>query len=247
MEAKVVCTCTDTYGAYNRYWDYVNFDFTYLADNTKQDFDVKGLKYNKQLVRDTFNFQGEVSKKHYWNSFGNRDIIWFYAHLRMLYFYHHNRNYDYYWFFDDDVTIGNWDLFFDSFKDNTSDFFSYYVFKNTDVGTQHKIPYLDKNTTSQHMWFERFPGDGDKLPEDVKLKFGSFFPIVRLSNPALAVLHKYLMEGVYGYSEGFVPSILNHHGFTLDTIFDNTSKSKHFDDSIVDVKHKHTKINWSWI
>ena len=247
MDAKIVCTCTDTYGAYSHYWDKVNFDFTYLADNTKQDFNVNGLKYNKQLVRDTFNFEGEVSKTHYWNSYGNRDIIWFYAHLRMLYFYHHNRDFNYYWFFDDDVTMGNWDLFFNSFKDNDADFFSYYVFKNTNIGTQHKIPYIDSNTTSQHMWFERFPGDGDKLPDYVTDKFGSFFPIVRLSNQALKLLYGLLIDGVYGYSEGFVPTMLNYHEMKLDTIFDNTSTSKHFDDNIVDVKHKHSKINWSWI
>ena len=247
MEAKIVCTCADSYNAYMSHWNKVSFDFSYLADITKQDFNISGIKYNKQLIRDTFNFTGEVSKAHYWNSFGNRDIIWFYAHLRMLYYYHFNREFDYYWFFYDDVTIDNWDVFFNSFKNNDADFFSYYVFKNTDTETQNKIPCIDKNTTSQHMWFERFPGDGDKLPDYVTEKFGSFFPIVRLSNPALKLLHELLFDGIYGYSEGFVPTILNYPGFKLDTIFDNTSKSKYFDDDIVNVKHKHSKIHWSWI
>ena len=56
MEAKIVCTCADSYNAYMSHWNKVSFDFSYLADITKQDFNISGIKYNKQLIRDTFNF-----------------------------------------------------------------------------------------------------------------------------------------------------------------------------------------------
>ena len=246
MHNKVVCTYKPTFNSYNSYWKKTGIDFTYLTDNTKQKLDV-GLTYTEQDLRDTFNFTDEVSKTHYWNSFGNRNIVWFYAHFRMMYYYLKYPNYPYYWFFDDDVTIKDWDLFFNAFENNKSDFISYYCFKEESVTSQLNTPNIDNTTTSGNSWFMRFPGDGDKLPDDFTEKFGSFFPIVRLSNSALKLLHELLFDGIYGYSEGFVPTILNYHGFKLDTIFDNTSKGKYFDNDKVQVKHKHIKINWEWL
>ena len=49
MEAKIVCTCADSYNAYMSHWNKVSFDFSYLADITKQDFNISRIKYNKQL------------------------------------------------------------------------------------------------------------------------------------------------------------------------------------------------------
>jgi len=246
MNKNVVCTHHGTFKSYDNYWSNAGLNFDYLTDVTYQPLNV-GLQYTEQDIRNTFKFEGSVSKKHYWNSYGNRNIIWFYAHLRMVYYYINNKNYNYYWFFDDDVTIDNFDTFFKSFETNRSDFISYYCFKEPSVKSQLNIPVIDYNTTSGPTWFERFPGVGDILFPDTTEYFGSFFPIVRLSNNALAKLTQLLKEGIYGYSEGFVPTVLNYFGMTLDTIFNSDSQSNYFNDELVKVKHKHGKINWEWI
>jgi len=44
-----------------------------------------------------------------------------------------------------------------------------------------------------------------------------------------------------------VPTILNRDGFKLDTIFNNQSKSDHFDINKINIKHKNIQVNWSWI
>jgi hypothetical protein len=165
----------------------------------------------------------------------------------MLNYYIQNPNYDYYWFFDDDVKVGNWDLFFEGTDKDDSDFLGYIVFKDSNVITQEKIPVIDNRTTSQHMWFERFPGDGDILPDDINEKFGSFFPTNRFSNRAMKKLLEIHEEGLHGYSEGFVPTMLNKYGYTLNTIIKSDNTSDFFDVDQVNIQHKNIKINWEWI
>jgi len=178
MNKNIVCIHGAAFESYDSYWQNTGIDFDYLNDVTNIDKGTE-LKYKEEDVRRTFNFNGDVSRKHYWNSYGNRNIIWFYAHLRMIYYYHKNPQYDYYWFYDDDVKIDNWEEFHKGFENNTSDFLSYYCFKKGNYNSQPNIPIIDSNTTSKDMWFARFPGDGDKLPS-VPEYYGSFFPIVRL-------------------------------------------------------------------
>ena len=241
MSKVIVCTCDNTYKSYESYWNSVDFEFEFLSDRYPT-----GIEYDEQKVRDVFNFKGDVSKKHFWNSQGNRNIIWFYAHLRMTYYYMLNPNEDWYWFMDDDVICDNWSEFFKSFENNDADFISYYLFKNKGVKNQPNIPEIDKNTHSGTTWFSRFPGDGDNIDKSYEL-FGSFFPIVRFSNKSLKHLTDLLINNIHGYSEGFVPTQLNKDGFTLDTIFNNQSKSNHFDVNKIHILHKNIKVDWSWI
>ena len=241
MSKVIVCTCDNTYKSYESYWNSVDFEFEFLSDRYPT-----GIEYDEQKVRDVFNFKGDVSKKHFWNSQGNRNIIWFYAHLRMTYYYMLNPNEDWYWFMDDDVICDNWSEFFKSFENNDADFISYYLFKNKGVKNQPNIPEIDKNTHSGTTWFSRFPGDGDNIDKNYEL-FGSFFPIVRFSNKSLKHLTDLLINNIHGYSEGFVPTQLNKDGFTLDTIFNNQSKSDHFDVNKIHILHKNIKVDWSWI
>ena len=119
-------------------------------------------------------------------------------------------------------------------------------FKNKGVKNQSNIPEIDDNTHSNTVWFDRFPGDGDHIDKKDEL-FGSFFPIVRFSNKSLRHLTNLLINKEHGYSEGFVPTILNRDGFKLDTIFNNQSKSDHFDINKINIKHKNIQVNWSWI
>ena len=241
MSKVIVCTCANTYKSYESYWKSVDFDFEFLSDRSPI-----GIQYNEQLVREKFDFKGDVSKNHFWNQQGNRNIIWFYAHLRMAYYYMLNPNEEWYWFMDDDVTCDNWSEFFKVFDNNDADFIAYYTFKKSGVKSQPNIPEIDTNTHSGDLWFDRFPGDGDHISKDGDL-FGSFFPIVRFSNKSLQHLTVLLMSGMHGYSEGFVPTRLSRDGFKLDTIFNNKSESDHFDINKINIKHKNTTVNWSWI
>jgi len=241
MSKTIVCTCANTFKSYEPYWKTVDFDFEFLSDRAPI-----GIEYDEQKVRDLFNFTSDVSKSHWWNQQGNRNIIWFYAHLRMAYYYMLNPNEDWYWFMDDDLVCDNWSEFFKAFETNNADFISYYIFKNKGVTSQPNIPEIDANTYSNTLWFDRFPGDGDQINKNGEL-FGSFFPIVRFSNKSLRHITDLLLNGVHGYSEGFVPTILNKDGFTLDTIFNNQSRSNHFDVDKIHIKHKGIKVEWSWI
>ena len=237
----IVCTCAPTFEQYDPYWKTVDFDFEYLSDRAPV-----GIQYNEQMLRDAFNFRGEVSKKHFWNSQGNRNIIWFYAHFRMAYYYMLNPNEDWYWFMDDDLECDNWLEFFKAFENNDADFISYYIHKKPGVKSQPNIPEIDDRTHSGVAWYNRFPGDSDQIDPNADL-FGSFFPIVRFSNKSLKFLTELIKEGIHGWHEGFVPTVLNHEGFKLDTIFNNQSRSDHFDVDNIHILHKNIRVDWSWI
>ena len=108
-----VCTMPNTYKYYVGHWDNfkdTGFNLEWISDVTKDpSFDV-GFRYTEDDIRRNLNFTKDVSKAHYWNGQGNRNVVWFYAHFRMLNYYISNPNYDYYWFFDDDVKSSNWVL-----------------------------------------------------------------------------------------------------------------------------------------
>lgn len=202
--------------------------------------------YNEADIRRNLNFPHAVSKRHFWNSHGNRNLVWFYAHLRMLNFFLSQPDYDYYWFFDDDVKCANWDVLLGG-PSRDIDFLSYFVFKNAGVLSQPSVPTIDGKTYSGTSWFGRFPGDGDILPSNVPHHFGSFFPIVRMSNAVMRQLISDNDLGFRGYSEGFVPTILNHRGYKLDTLLESDNTSRHFDTDETKILHKNQTIKWEWI
>ena len=245
-----VCTTPQIYGSYVSHWE--NFpkdtrELIWVSDITKDpSFDL-GFKYTEKELRKNLNFYGDVSHNHYWNSQRNKNIIWFYAHFRMLNFYIENPNYDYYWFFDDDVRMTNWEAFFEGTDNDNSDFLGYFIFKNNNIDSQPNVPNIDDRTFSKNMWFERFPGDGDIMGNDITELFGSFFPVNRFSNRAMKKLLELNNEGFSGYSEGFVPTMLNKYGYKLSSLIKPDNTSNYFDVNEVNIKHKNIKIDWEWI
>ena len=163
----------------------------------------------------------------------------------MLNYFIKNPTKDWYWFFDDDVTCDDWEGFINSFNNVDTDFISWLVFSKEDYN--NGIPDIDKDTTSEHMWFERFPGDGDILPKGINQWYGSFFPAVRYSNSSMNTLLKQFKDGLWGYSEGFVPTILNKHNHSLGSIFNKDGTSDYYDVNKIILKHKHQDIGWNWI
>lgn len=244
------CFCASTFDSYYGSWkEFLTKKDTFaIIDNQgRDDFttEIKSFIYNERDIRKNLHFEHEVSKRHYWNSQGNRNIIWFYAHLRMMNFYLSHPSYDYYWFFDDDFKCSNLDSVLETSKYD-SDFLSYFVFKHPSVESQCLVPKIDDKTYSKAGWFDRFPGDKDTLPE-VNEYFGSFFPITRFSNAAMKALVGLNDSGYYGYSEGFVPTTLNKLGYKIDTFFLPDNTSRHFDVDNIKITHKNSTINWEWI
>ena len=85
------------------------------------------------------------------------------------------------------------------------------------------------------------------LPNSVNKLFGSFFDIVRFSNRALEELAYLNYAGYSGYSEGFVPTMLNASGMKLNTILKTDNTSDFIDVTKVELIHKGIKTNWQWI
>lgn len=186
--------------------------------------------YSEADLRRSLNFNLQASDKHWWNIGGGRNIIWFYPHFRMLYFYKINPNYDYYWFFDDDVTFPKLQLydFVNEHKSLDHDCMISYIFGDLNQVNQPDTHDMDEKMVAYHSeshnWLTHYPGDGDIQDPNIKEKYGSYFPLVRFSNKALNVLLNEHERGYYGYSEGYVPTVLNYHGLKLYSIYNKQSE-----------------------
>jgi hypothetical protein len=249
--AICVCVTADGFGPHLDTWRNEKVDnddkFLIVDVTSNLEFDKGDFNFTEFDLRNNLNFNIEVSNKNFWNSHGNRNIAWFYAHLRMLNFYLKFPNYDYYWFFDDDIFMDDWNMFFNSLSEDDSDFLSYFCFKKNGVESQVDVPFIDNKSYSGQSWFQRFPGHGDIMSQEVKEYFGSFFPTTRFSNRALKILLEENKKGYSAYHEGFVPTILNHHGQKLKTIIQPDNTSKFFDVDKVNIIHKNIRVTWEWL
>jgi hypothetical protein len=213
----------------------------YVQDNV--------ILYSTENIRNTFNFHIEASDKHWWNNGGSRNIIWFYPHFRMMYFYKLHPEYEYYWFFDEDVTFPENHLYdiVDAHKNLDHDCMITYLFSDVNNENPSQVPIVDENMVSyhslDHYWLSHYPGPGDIHPDDVKEKYGSYFPIVRLSNKAMKMLVEEHEKGFYGYSEGYVPTTLNHQGLKLYSIFNKDSKIT-ADESLIAFHRRYLELQW---
>lgn len=243
-------TMVETYGPHIEKWmdsKIDNGDKFFIIDKTRKPEFNGGFGFTEFELIDKFYKNQELSKMNFWNSSGTRTVSWFYAHFRMLNFYLSYPDYDYYWFLDDDIIMNNWELFFDSFNSDNSDFISYFCFKNKDVLSQPNVPEINQGSFSNYEWFRRFPGYGAKMPPNITELFGSFFPTTRFSNAALKNILKITNEGYNAYHEGFVPTILNHNGYKLNTIIKSDDTSDFFNVDELNILHKNLRVTWSWI
>ena len=73
-----VCTVPSTYQSYVKHWDSfkeTGRELTFVSDISSDSlFDV-GFLYNETNIRMSLNFSKDVNKKNFWNSVGNRNII----------------------------------------------------------------------------------------------------------------------------------------------------------------------------
>lgn len=122
-------------------------------------------------------------------------------HFPLLKFFKENSDYDYYWLVEDDVRFsGEWNVFFDSFINNTADFLSSYI------ETREENP--------NWFWWSYLKTANDNIAESKLLK--SFNPICRLSHQALVCIDEHLANGWMGHHEVLLPTLLYNRGFLLE-------------------------------
>jgi len=261
-ENTAVIMCRRTVSYYDTDWKQAfrrdNHDYLLCHVELEDQFDVKPMLdyvqdnvilYNTENIRNTFNFHIEASDKHWWNNGGGRNIIWFYPHLRMMYFYKIHPEYEHYWFFDEDITFPENHLYniVNAHAHLDHDCMITYLFSDLNNENPSQVPVVDESMVSfhstDHYWLKHYPGPGDIQPNDIKEKYGSYFPLVRLSNKAMKVLVEEHEKGFYGYSEGYVPTILNHRGLKLHSIFNKESKIA-VDENLIVFHRRYLELQW---
>lgn len=193
-----------------------------------------------------YNFDKPINRSHRWGSHQNPK--YFYAHFRMLVFYLKNPNYDYYWFFDDDVTFtGSLKDLLNNYSQDTEDFLAIQAFKKENYHEFPKISIINNRMTGSHgNWLSYCPGPGDVF-KNCNKHIGCFFPIVRFSNRSMEYLLELHRNGYYGYSEGFVPSSLASNGFTVASMMDEFNQFFVPHNSSCTLFHKNIRFTWEWL
>jgi hypothetical protein len=208
------------------------------------------LYYDLASLERTFNRTEPPDLKHRWADGGSRNINWFFPHLRMLYYFLAHPNYDYYWFMDDDCGFVDGDI--NEFLRATSfidaDLVITYIFTDGNE-KQEGTHFASEGMSCYHgdhcAWFHWYPGPGDKMPDGVTKKYGSYFPFVRLSKAALHKLWELHQQGYIGYSEGYVPSVLNHFGFKIHSLNKKDAALNTPCNTNVKIMHKRSTVKWT--
>ena len=122
--------------------------------------------------------------------------------LPLMWYFHENPQYDYYWVMEYDVRFtGEWSSFFGHFAASRSDLLATTLF---DFDFR---PGWDNWGTLQ---------SPRPVPERERVR--ALFPLHRLSNAALRALHEAYSEGWSGHYEVTIPTILKTRGLTLEDI-----------------------------
>jgi hypothetical protein len=261
--ACVVCCHSSFNGMFNTYgWDrsvkdldnlHLLYDATKnidLENKIKYSFKQENIHYyDLEYLQKTFNRYEPPDISHRWADGGTRNINWFFPHLRMLYFYLANPNYDYYWYFDDDSSFKNGTI--NDFLNATSyidaDCVITYIFTNPEDKQEGVLAVNNKMGSyygDYSAWLSWFPGKGDRIMPGAK-RHGSYFPFVRLSKAALMKLWELHQEGYIGYSEGYVPTMLNYFGYKLHSLNKEDASLNVPEISRIRIQHKGGDILWN--
>ena len=227
---------------------FLHFDNTNSCDfeEIKKAYDNANICLYSNKDFEENNFNRPISKYHRWGSHQNPN--YFYAHFRMLIFYMKNPNYDYYWFFDDDVTFqGNLKELLSNYSNCDEDFLAIQAFKKEEYENFPKISKINDGMKGSHgNWLSFCPGPGDVFKE-TNIHIGCFFPIVRFSKKAMNYLLNLNENNYYGYSEGFVPTSLASAGFKVSSMMDEFNNFFITNNSNCTLFHKGTKFTWDWL
>ena len=231
-----------------------NFDnFFVLFDNQEnhseqyvsEKYDGAKISFFTDLDFQQHNFDKPISRYHFWGSHQNPK--YFYAHFRMLMHYINYPEFDYYWFFDDDVQFtGDLKKLLQNYESVSDDFLAIQIFKKEDYKEFPQVSVINSRMLgSKGFWLGHCPGPGDNFKTAEK-HLGSFLPIVRFSNKAFSHLLELHKQGYYGYSEGFVPTTLASEGFTVSSMLDEFNNF-FITNTECELIHKGQAFTWEWL
>lgn len=238
---KFACSNLDNF--YILFDNQTNLDRSYIIDRYNWE---NICLYNNDTFKQ-YEFNKSIDTRHRWGNHQNPK--YFYAHFRMLVFFINNPDFDYYWFFDDDVDFsGDLKIFLDNYKSESEDFLAIQAFKKENYQEFPKISTINNRMSgSNGQWLDWCPGPGDNFQLSTK-HIGSFFPIVRFSNKAMKFLLDIHNLGYYGYSEGFVPTTLASNGYSVASMMNEFNG--YFikcDNSQCQLFHKNIPFTWEWL
>lgn len=226
---------------------YILFDdhHNMLEEDISKKYDNSNVcVYNDEIFK-KYNFNRPISRYHFWGNHQNPK--YFYAHFRMLVYYINYPNFDYYWFFDDDVIFnGSLKTMLEKYSLIKDDLLGIQIFKKEEYPRFPNVSVVNKRMGgSRGNWLSFCPGPGDNF-KNSDIQMGSFFPMVRYSNRALAYLLGLNTLGYYGYSEGFVPTSLASAGFMVSSMLNE------FNEFLIDcnectLHHKGMEFTWEWL
>jgi hypothetical protein len=254
--AVVFCTYPRSIGGeyFDNFLKYKNENFEHffvLFDDQGQEINNPSPYKNTPIYAynvndfEQHNFNRPIDKKHRWGNHQNPN--YFYAHFRMLLFYMKYNQFDYYWFFDDDVYFDK-DLkpFLSEYEQSKEDFIAIQAFKKEEYESLPHVSKLNNRMGSRGNWLGFAPGPGDQY-KSVSKHLGCFFPVVRYSNRAMKHLLYLNEEGYYGYSEGFVPTSLASDSFSVASMLDEHDNYFINPKTQCKLTHKHDNFTWTWI
>jgi hypothetical protein len=261
MSNTAICLCTydRIFTSQNTISDFLkqNLENFYLVFDNKNNIDSETITTNCLNYKNIFtytsvdflsnNFNRPIHTSHSWG--GHQNPNYFFAHFRMLLFFLKNPAFDYYWFMDDDIVIeGDLKGFFKDYEVVDDDFIAIQVFKKENYS---EFPRVSKQSNkmlgSRGSWLDRIPGHGDVYKQPLKYYLGSFYPIVRYSNKAMRYLIEVNKQGYYGYSEGFVPTMLANAGYKVASMLDEDDNYFIRPSTQCRITHKGMDFTWAWL
>lgn len=121
-------------------------------------------------------------------------------HFPVLQFFLANRQYQYYWCIEDDVEFnGKWKDLFDAVSTLDYDFITSHIRRHSDM--------------PDWFWWDSYRVPGEDFDADNLI--GSFNPIYRMSNRALAYVDTNLKNGFRGHHEVLLPTLLKRGKFSI--------------------------------
>jgi hypothetical protein len=175
-----------------------------LFDQTKKAFKVDHIPGAQSITCAQVTRALPYPRKHrqHRGTFWSRNID-----LPLLWFFHENPQYEYYWGMEYDVRFtGHWMEFFQHFAANSSDLLATTIFDYSFRPDWDNWKSLESP---------------QPVPERDRVR--ALFPLYRLSNAALRALHAAYCEGWSGHYEVTIPTILKTGGFTLEDMGGNGS------------------------
>jgi hypothetical protein len=121
-------------------------------------------------------------------------------HFSLLHYFLENPDFEFYWYIEYDAVFnGNWEYFFNAFKELKTDFISAII-----ELYQHNPVWP---------WWDTLQHPCKKISPERLVR--SFNPVYRISRAALQFIHESLLDKWSGHHEVLLPTLLNDNNFSI--------------------------------